>query len=248
MAIPATHKVSSGDTLYSLAKKYGTTVATLKSLNGLKSDLIKIGQILKLPTSTSSIVQAKPTISIKKNIDANIKKKVEILPTKTLNVLTKNQISIDDVAEILSNIQSIELLIAEPSSNKGSQFGHVAFIVNDKLEFGMSTNGWDVREKQQFISSYHRLNRAVLGYELDISKVSKMDIAHSLLDKMKKGEIYNLLDNSCSSALVAVFGQANLNIVDPRWSFSIYSPADIDRFLYKVTPGNKVHHYPVPAK
>lgn len=45
---PTTHTVKSGDTLYSLAKKYGTTVNELKSINGLKSDLIKVGQVLKL--------------------------------------------------------------------------------------------------------------------------------------------------------------------------------------------------------
>lgn len=41
-----THQVVSSDTLYSLAKKYGTTLNELKSINGLTSDLIKIGQIL----------------------------------------------------------------------------------------------------------------------------------------------------------------------------------------------------------
>lgn len=42
------HLVVKGDTLWSLAKKHGTTVASLKSLNGLNSDLIIIGQILKI--------------------------------------------------------------------------------------------------------------------------------------------------------------------------------------------------------
>lgn len=50
----STHKVVSGDTLYSLAKKYRTTVNELKSLNGLKSDLIKIGQTLKLPIAKNT--------------------------------------------------------------------------------------------------------------------------------------------------------------------------------------------------
>lgn len=40
--------VKSGDTLSELAVKYGTTVAKIKSLNGLKSDLILIGQKLKV--------------------------------------------------------------------------------------------------------------------------------------------------------------------------------------------------------
>jgi LysM repeat protein len=43
------HKVVRGDTLGGIAKKYGTTVAALKSANGLKSDLILVGQVLKVP-------------------------------------------------------------------------------------------------------------------------------------------------------------------------------------------------------
>ena len=40
--------VSKGDTLYSIAKRNNTTVASIKSLNGLVSNLIKIGQTLQI--------------------------------------------------------------------------------------------------------------------------------------------------------------------------------------------------------
>ena len=50
-----THKVVSGDTLYSLAKKYKTTVDELKKLNGLTSDTIKLGAVLKLPVFQESL-------------------------------------------------------------------------------------------------------------------------------------------------------------------------------------------------
>lgn len=42
------HLVVRGDTLWSLARKHGTTVAQLKKLNNLSSDLIIIGQVLKI--------------------------------------------------------------------------------------------------------------------------------------------------------------------------------------------------------
>ncbi len=41
--------VESGDTLYSIARRCGTTVSTMKQLNGLKSDLIRVGQELFIP-------------------------------------------------------------------------------------------------------------------------------------------------------------------------------------------------------
>ncbi|EKD22166.1 MAG: N-acetylmuramoyl-L-alanine amidase amiB, partial [uncultured bacterium] len=42
------HKVQKGDTLSSLASKYGTTVAEIRRSNHLKGDALKIGQVLRI--------------------------------------------------------------------------------------------------------------------------------------------------------------------------------------------------------
>ena len=47
------HTVKKGDTLYDIARKYKTTVSKIKSLNGLKSNIIRPGQKLKLYGSPS---------------------------------------------------------------------------------------------------------------------------------------------------------------------------------------------------
>ncbi len=41
----------SDDTLYSIAKRYNTTVDTIKSLNNLPSNMLSVGQVLKIPTT-----------------------------------------------------------------------------------------------------------------------------------------------------------------------------------------------------
>ena len=49
---PATgslYTVKAGDSLYILAKRFGTTINQIKSYNGLKSDTIKVGQKLTIP-------------------------------------------------------------------------------------------------------------------------------------------------------------------------------------------------------
>lgn len=43
------YKVAKGDTLYGIARKRGTTVAKIKSANGISSDVIRPGQSLKIP-------------------------------------------------------------------------------------------------------------------------------------------------------------------------------------------------------
>ncbi|KCB32896.1 LysM domain protein [Bordetella hinzii L60] len=41
--------MSSGDTLFSLAKRYGTTVDALRALNNLKGNNLKVGSQLRVP-------------------------------------------------------------------------------------------------------------------------------------------------------------------------------------------------------
>jgi LysM repeat protein len=45
-----THRIKSGEVLGTIADKYGTTVAQLKKVNGLKSNNIRAGKTLKIPT------------------------------------------------------------------------------------------------------------------------------------------------------------------------------------------------------
>lgn len=44
------YTVRSGDTLWLLSRRYDTTVEAIKSLNGLTSDMLNIGQVLRIPT------------------------------------------------------------------------------------------------------------------------------------------------------------------------------------------------------
>lgn len=48
-----TYKVQAGDTLFSLAKRFETSLNTLRTLNSLKSDGIIIGQTLKIPSENT---------------------------------------------------------------------------------------------------------------------------------------------------------------------------------------------------
>ena len=67
-ATATTHKVKAKETLTAIAREHGVTVAALKAANELKSDLIRVGQVLKIlgaaavttPTNTDTPKPAAP--------------------------------------------------------------------------------------------------------------------------------------------------------------------------------------------
>ncbi|MEE9491832.1 MAG: LysM peptidoglycan-binding domain-containing protein [Gammaproteobacteria bacterium] len=59
------HHVRSGDTLSEIAKKYGTSIKIIRYANNLSGNTIKIKQILRIPTNTTS-KRFKDTIRVKR--------------------------------------------------------------------------------------------------------------------------------------------------------------------------------------
>lgn len=53
-----TYKVKKGDALSTIARRYGTSVSAIKSANGLRSDTIRIGQRLTIPSLSDAAIAA----------------------------------------------------------------------------------------------------------------------------------------------------------------------------------------------
>ncbi len=62
----ASHKVQKGETLFSISKKYNTTVEQIKKSNKLRSNTLKIGQTLNIGGTTTTAAAKKTTIIAKK--------------------------------------------------------------------------------------------------------------------------------------------------------------------------------------
>lgn len=56
-AIAATHIVEAGDSLWKIAEAHGTTVKALQESNNMESDLIRVGQTLKIPELKEEIFE-----------------------------------------------------------------------------------------------------------------------------------------------------------------------------------------------
>ena len=87
------YTVQKGDTLYSIANKYGITLQELKAINNLESDNLSIGQLLKVPSglslASSYVVSPGDTLySIAKKFDTTVPK------LKEANNLVNNMLSI----------------------------------------------------------------------------------------------------------------------------------------------------------
>ena len=91
-----TYTVQKGDSLWVIANKYGITTEKLKSYNNLTSNLLSIGQVLKIPqekTSTDNIYTVKKgdslwTIANKYNTTVE---KIKVLNNLTSNLLSIGQ-------------------------------------------------------------------------------------------------------------------------------------------------------------
>ena len=97
IAKETSYTVKKGDTLYSIAKKYNTTVPTLKDLNNLTSDNLSIGQILKLPSALSNNYTVKAGDTIYRIATQN---NTTVQAIKDLNNLTSDVLTIGQILKI----------------------------------------------------------------------------------------------------------------------------------------------------
>lgn len=92
--------VQAGDSLWLIAQKYNTTVNAIKSLNGLTSDLINIGQVLRIPVSQTgpyieyTVRPGDSLWAIARNYHTTVNQ------IKELNGLTSDMLSIGQVLRI----------------------------------------------------------------------------------------------------------------------------------------------------
>ena len=99
-----TYIIQPGDTLYSIARRYNTTIDAIRALNNLTNDILSVGQVLQIPSSNENtstityIVQPGDTLySIARRYNTTVD------AIRALNNLTNDILSVGQVLQIPSS-------------------------------------------------------------------------------------------------------------------------------------------------
>lgn len=163
-----THKVKQGETIFSLAKKYGLTVSQLKKMNNLSNDNIAIGRNLKVTTNNS------PNSS-SLNYASNENKKIEFF--RDGEVLKKR---------IKSQVEDVKYVTV----NKGDTWGHFskragASIANIKKWNNINGNVLSAGKKMKIFTSNvsEQIEDIIKPAPLELDKQSLIDIINLYIEE-----------------------------------------------------------------
>ena len=138
VSTPNSYTVQKGDSLYSIANKFGTTVDELKKLNNLTSNVLNIAQVLKIPTTTSEPEQEQTVIKYQVVSGDSLYKIANKYNTtvdaiKKLNNLNNNLLSIGQILSIPTT-QDIEEIPEENYFNYNVVSGDSLYSIARKFD------------------------------------------------------------------------------------------------------------------
>lgn len=106
--------VKSGDNLYNIAKAYNTTVNDIKSFNNLSSDKLSIGQIIKIPESTSIVTPSEDEVINEESVYVVKKGDTLYSIAKMFNTTVDN---LKELNSIVTDILTIGTKLIIPGGN-----------------------------------------------------------------------------------------------------------------------------------
>lgn len=218
-----TYTVKSGDTLYSIAKKYNITVDELKTTNNLTTNTLSLGQILKIPGT--NIAQPN-THTVSKGetlyLIAN-KYGTTVTELKSLNNLTTNNLSIGQV--LLLPATTEESTINTYTVKKGDTLYSIA------SKYNISVN--DLKELNNLSS-----NTLSIGQTLKVRKTTN-DIVTEDYDyyTVKSGDTLYFLANKYNTTVDEIKNLNNLTTNTLSVGQLLKIPGTLDT-IYTVKKGD----------
>ena len=134
-----TYTVKSGDSLWSIARKYDTSVSELQKLNNLSSTILQVGQVLKVPQSSSNNENSSANTYVVKSGDSlwSIANRFGTTVDELMRVnrLNSNILSIGQVLTLPGNTNSNQTYIVKAGDslwNIARRFGTTVDALKEK--------------------------------------------------------------------------------------------------------------------
>ena len=159
--------VKKGDNLYNIAKQYNTTVPELKSYNNLTSDNLSIGQVIKIPETTSIITPSEDEVINEGSVYVVQKGDTLYSIAKKFNTTVDN---LKNINSIIGDVLSIGMNLLIPGSN-------LTDIIVHKVVSGDSL--WSLANKYNTtVDAIKQLNNLMsdlltVGEELQVKRNTK---------------------------------------------------------------------------
>lgn len=114
------YTVKKGDSLYTIAQKYNTTVGSIINLNNLKSDKLSIGQVLRIPEEYTKeedmVMPLYTSYTVKKGDSLYSIARLNNITVDTIlkdNGLVSPNLSVGQKLKIRTNVENVEECIGE---------------------------------------------------------------------------------------------------------------------------------------
>lgn len=148
--------VVAGDSLSVIAKRFGTTVEALRSANHLTSDIIKIGQVLSIPSNSTSVIDTTPAPNITNGGSYTVQSGDSLWM-----IAKKYSLSVDQIKKANQlNTDSIQVgqVLAIPNGQSDVPSNNIGGIQKDLQTLGYytvpATTGGDDSTTKQAISNF----------------------------------------------------------------------------------------------
>lgn len=227
-----TYHVKSGDTLYGISLKYNTTVSKIKSQNGLRSDLILVGQNLNIGQTSSQ----------QSNNSSNSTGSVYTVKSgDTLNgIASKLGVSVDSLAS-RNNIKNINFIsvgqrleygnTTSPETNTGSQNSNTSNTNNSPTVSSVTLKTYTVK-------SGDTLN--AISQKTGVSVIDIATINHIRnINMISVGQVLNLNKENSSEPTKTVPQQTNNNTSGQQTTYTTYTVKSGDT-LYGIAASQHV--------
>ncbi len=224
-----TYIVKSGDSLWSIAKRYGVSIDDIKKVNNLSSNLLNIGQVLIIPSEEESpeigdfIVY---TVSSGDNL---------------YKIATKYNLTVDDLVnynDLATTNLSIgqQLLIPVQKTNETQTYivksGDTLYSIASK--YGISVNA---------LKNYNNLTTNVLsiGQKLNIPVTSEQPSSNYLDYVVKKGDSLYSIASKYNTSVSDIMKINNLNTSLLNIGMVLKIPVQSSEITYIVQSGDNLY-------